>query len=56
MGPYGPGVKEINKFQLECLKAKYGDKPYDELRRLAMEESSRQIRKIEQERQQHRTA
>ncbi len=56
MGPYGPSVEERKRVQLEFLKSKYGDKPYDELRQLAVQESSRKMKEIEQERQQSKTA
>jgi len=56
MGPYGPSVEERKRLQLEFLKAKYGDKPYDELVNLASEESYRIRKEMDREMQQRKTA
>jgi hypothetical protein len=43
MGPYGPSVEARKELNLKTLKALYGDRPYEELRQCAIEESARRM-------------
>lgn len=56
MGPHGPSVEERNRVELEYLKKKYGDLPYDELRRLAIESSARKAAKYKKKKERRKTA